>query len=88
MRIDLHIPGSSSLKSKRQVLRNLKDRISNKFNVSISEVGHQDLWQRAELAVAAVSGESRRSDQVVSKVIAVIENHPQVTVLDIQTEKY
>jgi uncharacterized protein len=52
--IELHIPHSHSLKEKRMVLRRVKDRLQ-KFNVAVAEVEHQDLWQRAGLAVVGVS---------------------------------
>ncbi len=45
-KIELFLPQSRSLKAKRQVLKSLKDRIRNRFNVSIAEVDHQDLGQR------------------------------------------
>jgi hypothetical protein len=52
--VELHIPHSHSLKEKRMVLRRVKDRLQ-KFNVAVAEVEHHDLWQRAGLAVVAVS---------------------------------
>lgn len=52
--IDIHIPHAQSLKDKRMVLRRLKDRLRNKFNVAVSEVDHQELWQRAQLSVVTV----------------------------------
>jgi uncharacterized protein len=55
VRLELELPFSSSLKDKRQTLRSLKDRLRRK-NVSVVEVDHQDLWQRAtvELALAGI----------------------------------
>jgi uncharacterized protein YlxP (DUF503 family) len=52
--VELHIPYARSLKDKRMVLRRLKDRLQ-KFNVAVSEVEYQDLWQRAGLGVVAIS---------------------------------
>ena len=45
--LDIHIPHAQSLKDKRMVVRRLKDRLRSKFNVSVSETDHQELWQRA-----------------------------------------
>src|SRR4029450_99541 len=53
--LDLHFPGARSLKDKRQALRSLETRIRNRFNVAVAEVEHQDLWQRARLAVVSVN---------------------------------
>ena len=52
--LELHLPYAQSLKEKRMVLRRVKDRL-RKFNVAVAEVAHQDTWQRAGLAVVAVS---------------------------------
>ncbi|HET8579713.1 MAG TPA: DUF503 domain-containing protein, partial [Nitrospiraceae bacterium] len=56
--LELYIPDGHSLKAKRQVLLSLKDRLRDKFNVSIAEVGDQDLWQKAVLGIACVANES------------------------------
>ena len=52
--LDLHIPDAHSLKDKRMVIRRLKDRLRSNFNVSISEVEHQELWQRSQISVVTV----------------------------------
>jgi uncharacterized protein YlxP (DUF503 family) len=84
--ISLHIPESGSLKSKRWVLRRIKDRVRNKFNVSIAEIDDFDLWQRATLGVAVVSRDGRFASQVISKVIDLIESDGNAHVIDIQTD--
>lgn len=65
--IELHIPGAHSLKEKRMVLRRIKDRLK-KFNVAVAEVEHQDLWQRAELAVVTVSTDQHQADRELAAV--------------------
>jgi len=53
---ELHLPAARSLKSKRQVLRRLKDRLRAHHNVALAETGdHQDLWQRAALMIVSVA---------------------------------
>ena len=52
--LDIHIPHAQSLKDKRMVVRRVKDRLRSKFNVSVSEVDHQDLWQRSQVSVVTV----------------------------------
>jgi len=56
--LDLHFPESNSLKDKRWVLRSIKDRIRNKFNVSVAEVGANELWQRSVIGIACVANET------------------------------
>jgi len=52
---ELRIEGAHSLKDKRQVVRSLKDRLRNSFNVAIAEIEVTDLWQRATLGVVSIS---------------------------------
>ena len=73
LQVDLSIPSADSLKSKRMVLRSLKDRIRREFNVSIAEVADNDQWQSASLAIAVVSNDKRFANQVLSKVVDLIE---------------
>jgi uncharacterized protein YlxP (DUF503 family) len=54
LKVEVRVPGVSSLKEKRQVIKSVKDRIRHRFNASIAEVDHQDKWQRAALGVAVV----------------------------------
>lgn len=53
--LELRIEGAHSLKDKRQVLRSVKDRLRNSFNISVAETEVSDLWQRATLGVVAIS---------------------------------
>src|SRR5947209_7533899 len=53
--LELRIEGAHSLKDKRQVLRSLKDRLRNSFNIAIAEIDGTDLWQRATLGAVSIS---------------------------------
>ena len=53
--LELRIEAAHSLKDKRQVVRSLKDRLRNSFNVSVAEMDVTDLWQRATLGVVSIS---------------------------------
>ena len=85
-RVSLHIPDSGSLKAKRFVLRRLKDRVRNKFNVSVAEVDDFDLWQRATIGIAVVANEGQFANQVISNVVRMIESDGNLNVIDIQTD--
>jgi len=65
--LDIHIPHAHSLKDKRMILRSLKDRLRGKFNVSVSEVDHQDLWQRAQLSVVTVGSDETFLQKVLQE---------------------
>lgn len=85
-RIDIHIPGSGSLKGKRHVLKGIKDRVKNRFNVSIAEVDQSDLWQRTTLGVSVVSNQKRFANQVLSGVVDFIGKENGVQILDYSIE--
>jgi hypothetical protein len=85
LRVHLHLPGLHSLKEKRMVLRRLKDRLK-KLNVAVAETDHQDLWQRAELAIVAVSNEAARVDQMLASVEQEIERVEPGLITDAQVE--
>jgi uncharacterized protein len=53
--LEIRIEAAHSLKDKRQVVRSLKDRLRNSFNVSVAEIDVTDLWQRATLGVVSIS---------------------------------
>jgi uncharacterized protein YlxP (DUF503 family) len=84
--IELFIPGSLSLKDKRQVIHGLKDRLRGKFNVSVAEVDGQDLWQKAILGMACVSNESSHVSQVLEQALNLIKSMPAVEVVRTQLE--
>ncbi len=66
--LEIHIPDAQSLKDKRQVLRSLKDRLRNKFNVAVAELDHQDVWQRAVVGVVSVSADTAYLEQALQAV--------------------
>ena len=86
VRIELHLPGSSSLKDKRQVIRSLKERIRHRLQASVAEVDHQDLWQRAALGVAVVSADGRHVDEMLQQVRNLVEGVHEAVVLDWQEQ--
>ncbi len=78
---ELSIPGCSSLKEKRMVVRSLKDRIRNKFNLSVAETGHQDVLTRAELSVALVATDQRFADSVIDKVDRLVDTDRRALII-------
>ena len=84
--VELHIPGKDSLKAKRQVLLSLKDRVRQKFNVSISELDGHELWQRSILGVACISNEKRHVNQQMDQVLSMIRRMPSVEVIQTSLE--
>jgi uncharacterized protein YlxP (DUF503 family) len=84
--IELHIPDQGSLKGKRQVLLSLKDRVRQKFNVSIAELEAQELWQRAVLGVACIGNEKRHINRQMDHVLSMIRRMPSVEIIQTSLE--
>jgi uncharacterized protein len=68
--LELRLENSHSLKDKRHVVKGLKDRLRNKFNVAVAEIEFQDLWQRAAVAAVTVASDHVRAEQVLQSVEA------------------
>ena len=84
--VELFIPGSQSLKDKRQVLLSLKDRLRAQFNLSVAEVDGQDLWQKAVLGFACVANEGRYVNQVCDRALNLVRNVPTVEIVQSRVE--
>ena len=84
--VEIHLPDVGSLKGKRHALKGLKDKLRQRFEISVAEVDHQDVWQRATLALACVSGDSRHANEVISKAMDFIEDNVEGYVTDIEVE--
>ena len=69
LRLTLYIHGAASLKDKRQVLRKVTDRLRSRFNVSVAEVGDNDVWQRAVIGICAVANDHRFVNEVLDKCV-------------------
>jgi uncharacterized protein YlxP (DUF503 family) len=83
---DLHLPGCRSLKEKRMIVRSLKSRLRNDFEVSAAEVGAQDLLERAELAVAAIGPDQVPLDQLLQRTLTFVEENLDGELLNYRNE--
>jgi uncharacterized protein YlxP (DUF503 family) len=81
-RFDLRIPACGSLKEKRHVVKTLTNAIRSKFNVSVAEVDHHDLWQRTAIAVAVAAGQGFHARRVLHEVEKLVERWAEVEVID------
>lgn len=82
LKLEIEIVSVVSLKDKRRVLNRVKDRVRNKFNVSIAEVDAHDLLNYACLGVVIVSNEQKFSNKVLSKVVDQIEDIRDCVLVD------
>jgi uncharacterized protein len=79
---DLEVVGAQSLKDKRRVVKSLKDRLHARFKVSAAETAHQDVWQRAQVAAALVSGEHRHVVDVIDEMHRLVLSEPGARVIN------
>ena len=86
LKLDIHIPASNSLKHKRMILNSLKGKLRNNFNISVSEVGELDKWQRATIAISHVAIKKTDADKTVDKILNFINTFNGVELLTQEVE--
>lgn len=86
LQVELSLPGSHSLKDKRRLVKSLLDRLHNEFNVAAAEVDAQDNWRRAHLGITCVSSAGRHVNQILSRVMMMVEREPEMIVVDYEME--
>lgn len=72
---DIYLPYASSLKDKRQVIQSIIARIRKRFNISIAEVGFNDVWQRSQLGFSAVSSNYTEAELFLTVINEVLGLH-------------
>jgi uncharacterized protein YlxP (DUF503 family) len=82
---ELHLEGCQSLKDKRHVLKSLKDRLHNRFNLSAAETDHHDLWQRAELTACVVANERGHAESVLREADRLVDGASGARIMDTST---
>lgn len=80
--IELQLPESRSLKDKRQITRSILKKTQARFNVSVAEVDHQDLWQRASIGISCVSKTSYQAKKLLHQIAREIKSLNNITFLD------
>ena len=84
---ELHLPYSHSLKEKRGIVHGVSARIKKRFNVSLAEVDHHDLWQRSRLGFSAVSQDMSTLQLIISSIRESLESYTdEMELLDFTSE--
>lgn len=87
LRLTLRLPESGSLKDKRQVVRSVAQRVRNKFQVSVAEVGDNDAWQIATIGVACVSNDARHCERMLGEIVAFVQaSRLDAELLEVETD--
>lgn len=82
----LRIPGSQSLKDKRQVIRSILDTARSRFNISAAEIGSLDSYRTAELGFACVSNDRNVVQRLLEKIAGLAESNPLCEVVESSIE--
>ena len=86
MRIDLVIPGSRSLKDRRQAVRSLKERLRHRFGLAIAEVGDVESWGRASLGISLVSNEKPNLQDMADEITQYARNDANVQMGNVERD--
>ncbi len=84
--VELHVHGSQSLKAKRGVVRSIVQRLRNRFNLSVAEVGGQDTWQRAVLGISVTGSDVTTVRRVLERTEGFIEGLHLAEVCGFETQ--
>jgi len=85
---ELSLPGCSSLKEKRSVVRSLRDRLRKRFNVSVAETDLQDVRDRAVLTIALVASDGRMAESIMDRADRLVEEQGDALIVGVRRERH
>jgi len=86
-KVEVFLPYASSLKDKRQAIQSLTDRLRKRFSISVAEVDHHDLWQRASIGFAAVCRSVSETELILDAIQTTLDSYShQLELLDLSWE--
>jgi len=88
LRVEIRIPGVRSLKEKRKVVRSIKDKIKNKFNVSVAEVDYADKWQRSVIGISQIGNDAGYIEKNLNSIYQLMIGQYDIQVIDRLVEFY
>lgn len=78
VRCDCLIYDAHSLKDKRSVVQRILSRLKERYNVSVSELGHQDLWQRTEIGIVSIASSRQAAEAELNRALKMIDSFPEI----------
>lgn len=84
--MELRVYNCISLKSKRQVIKSIIERLKSRYNISIAEVGDNNIWQKSLIGFSCVSNSKKHIESVISKIFNFIENDERVEIISTDIE--
>lgn len=82
----VQLDGCSSLKEKRKRIKPILTKIRENLSISISEVGHHDIWNSVVLGISVIGNESKNLERYLSRAIKEISRFKNCSIIDFQTE--
>lgn len=79
---ELQLFEPQSLKEKRRLVKSLKERMRARFNLSVAETAHHDVWQRAEITACIVATDRRHAESVLDKADRLVESEAAGRIMD------
>ena len=86
LQVEVHIPNAHSLKEKRSVLNSLKDQLRGRFNISVAEVGANEMWQRATIGISTFGSSRAYAEGLLRDVTAWIRTTRLVELIAIEED--
>ena len=84
----LQLPGCTSLKEKRSVVKSLKQRLHNEFNISVAETAHHDVLQRSELSACVMAVDQPQANRVLASADQLVERESRARIVESYTNYY
>jgi len=86
--IVLRLASAASLKDKRSVVKSLRERLRQRFNVAVAEVGAHDDWRRAELGLALVAADGVQLDREIDRITHFLDDDVRFEMIEREVERY
>ena len=84
--LEFHLPTCRSLKGKRKFLSSFRTRLSNKFNVAVSELDHHDRWQRSTIGLVSLAAGREPIDKMFQKILGEAERQGEAQLISVNIE--
>ncbi len=86
--VEIRLPGASSLKAKRGILKGILEKTKKRYNVAVAEVDNQDSWRRATVALVTVSNDGVHIEQTLNRVVGFLDGFELMELIDWQLELF
>ncbi len=86
LKIEFRLHDNRSLKGKRQVVKSIVGKVRSRFNVSIAEIGSNDMWEKIQLGISAVGNDRRHIDSSLNHTLSYIDSLYLAQIVDTRME--